>query len=134
MKRGDIWTVADCKDYARKPRPVVSRDKCVKSGEVVIGESPNHSFHQAVCFGSDRKGAGCKYRSHGDDGDGDGKGKGWPSAGRMSLKRLSFLDSRRILSAGAPGRKLNDISAPRAVRPKRGVGVAFCTLEWYIDT
>lgn len=45
----------------------------------------------------------------------DGKGKGRPSAGRMSLKRLRFLDSRRTPLAGAFGRKLNDINAPSAI-------------------
>jgi len=50
----------------------------------------------------------------------DGKGKGRMAAGRMSLKRLRFLESRRTLPAGASGRKLNDINAPSAIRLSGG--------------
>lgn len=46
----------------------------------------------------------------------DGKGKGWMAVGRMSLKGLSFLDSRRIPAAGASDRKLNDINVSSAIR------------------
>ena len=66
-------------------------------------------------------------------GTGDGKGKGWLAVGRMSLKRLRFLDSHRTPSVGASGRKLNDINVPSAIRPNAGFGIAFCTREWYIE-
>ena len=46
----------------------------------------------------------------------DGKGKGRMAAGRMSLKRLRLLDSRRTPSAGASGQKINDINTPSATR------------------
>jgi hypothetical protein len=45
----------------------------------------------------------------------DGKGKGRMAAGRMSLKRLRLLDSRRTPPAGASGQKINDINTPSAI-------------------
>jgi len=47
----------------------------------------------------------------------DGKGKAWMAAGRMSLKRLRLLDSRRTPPAGASGPRINDINAPSASHP-----------------
>lgn len=49
-----------------------------------------------------------------------GEGKGWMAVGRMSLTGLRFLDSRRIPSAGASSRKLNNINAPSAIRSDLG--------------